>query len=140
MEIMAYVAIYAAVVATSALVWNIWRERRAIKVKLQFNWQPRDPDYETGEIVQIGFLVVNDGRYPVYIERVGVISSDGDTYSYHHSVFKVDRCVKPGVSSTFWMDVEAIKNNLKGKTIKYGFVEDATMKKYKKRISALFLS
>ena len=125
MEVTSYTAIYAAIVATSALVWNIWREQRKVKVKLEFNWQPFSPDGETTdgmnfEIVQIGFTVVNDSRYPAYIESVGVVSSDGKEYVYDHSMFVVDRCVQPGMNQTYWMRGEDYEKNRKGKSIKFG--------------------
>lgn len=132
MNITNYAVIYAAIIATSALVWNILRERRKVKVKLEFNFLATDPSGETGEMVQVGFTVINDSRYPTYVERVGFVFSDGFEYGYHHSTFKVDRCVGPAMSTTVWVDTESIKSNSEGRIVKFGFVQDATLKTYKK--------
>lgn len=134
MSITDYAAIYAAIVATSALVWNILREQRKVKVRLALNWQPTSPNDEIGEIVQIGFIVINNSRYPVYIESVGVVFTNGGNYSWDHSTFVVDRCVRPGMKETYWKDYEDFKKYHNGETIKFGYVEDATLKVYKARM------
>jgi len=134
MDITDYAAIYAVIIATSALVWNILREWRKVKVKLEFNLLPTDQSGETGEIIQVGFTVINDSRYPAYVERVGFAFSDGFEYGYDHSTFKVDRCVRPGMSTTVWVDTKSIKSHSEGRIIRFGFVQDATFKTYRKTI------
>ena len=128
------IAVIASLPGIAALVWNIWRERRKVKVKLDFGWMPYDTNGEEVERFEITFIVINDGRHPVYIERVGIVCSDDFEYSHHYSLFGVDRCIQPGANWTYVMYANFIKKHVEGRNIKFGIVEDATSKIYKKSI------
>jgi hypothetical protein len=104
---------YAAIVATAALIWNIFRERRRVKIKLEFNWIPYDSSLGPGEIEQIGFTVINDSRYPAYLESAGVIFSDGEAFTIHSSIFPIDSRIQPGMHATYWMKSELFKEYVK---------------------------
>jgi len=141
MGIIEYSVIYAAIVATSTLIWNIIRERRKVEFKIAFNYQPSGmfwPDEEgfddSWELTQIGVTVVNNSRYPAYLQEAGVIFSDGSKCSYHHSDFAVDNRIDPGLNKTYWFDFERYDEYIRGKFLKFGYIIDGTLNISKKRI------
>jgi len=63
--------IYASIVATTALIWNILRERRKVKVNIRYGYGVGG--LEGQQILAIE--VVNNGPQPINIQEVGFIIS-----------------------------------------------------------------
>ena len=64
---------YAAVVATSALVWNILRERHNVTVKIRY---ARSFGLPTTDRNMVAIEVINNGRHPINIQEIGFLLAD----------------------------------------------------------------
>lgn len=66
---------YAAIVATAALIWNILRERRKVKIKVMYAMGVGS--LEGSEMISIE--VINKGPHDIKIEEYGFLCSDNKT-------------------------------------------------------------
>jgi hypothetical protein len=71
-----YVAIYAAVVATAAFVWNVAQairaRRRDVLVTMRLAWSDEDGDLRR----TVAVTIINRGQIPVGVGGVGVLDQD----------------------------------------------------------------
>ena len=74
MNITDYVAIYAALVATSLLIWTIWQHRKYLKFV----------EYITGEEndVSVDLHLTNKTKQPVSIRYICFLDEDGSPYTF----------------------------------------------------------
>ena len=132
------VAIYAALVATAALVWNIVRENRKIKVSLATRWVPYDETLTDGYIEGIGVRVTNINQTPIEIEVAGIYYSEKNCWGFGQ--FKI---IQPGMTETYWIEKalqQDLDKGIKPSKIKYGYVSDASGKKHKAKIPQKILT
>ncbi len=140
---------YAAIVATTALIWNILRERRKVKVKVNYALGVRSLDGR--EMILTGFdslngremiliKVINKGLRDINIQEYGFFCSDKKTHLIDPTTIHSGR-VKSGDSMSYYIPIQTVKDMVrdakekKGLSIIGAYVRDTTSIYYKARIN-----
>ncbi len=127
-----FIAAYAALVATGALLWNIIRITRRVKLTVATRWRPFDETLTNGYLSGIGLRLTNNGQFPIKIEVAGVYYTATGCWG-----FGQNSIIDPGMSDVFWLHdeiIEELRDNKKSRRAKYGYVQDIGNKKYKIKI------
>ena len=131
---------YAAIVATAALIWNILRERRKVKIKVMYAMGVGS--LEGSEMISIE--VINKGPHDIRVEEYGFMLADKKTrlvnLSTSHSGY-----VKSRDSVSFYIPLQEVKDMVaeaqkKGLQVTYGYARDSTGNCYKGKNKKLFSS
>lgn len=143
---------YAALVATSALIWNIVRDKS--KVALKVGRRAEDihrnkGSYKYKEILEV--TVINNGKKPIVITKLGFKPHQGGSWMFPG--FKEPKTpLQYGDSYTFQLDIDEFKEHLTPKhreefetvfrkdfqrMFKYVWLEDANENVYKAKIPKL---
>lgn len=123
---------YAAIVATAALIWNILRERRKIKVKIK---------YALGFGVlsgqeMVAIEVVNNGVRDINIQEHGFLCSDKKTRLINPFDEHSGRVIS-GDSKSYYIPIGEVRNMVREAKLKGGlkiigaYVRDGTGTYYK---------
>ena len=126
---------YAAVVATSALVWNIIRERRNVTIKVRYA-------YGIGYLKDsemVAIEVINNGRHPINIQEVGFWLSDGRKLINPSSQHNLG-WLKDGDGTSCYIPKQEIDDMVKGAKndglrIVAAYIRDSTSRYYRGKIS-----
>ena len=129
------VGIYAGAAATTALVWNILRERHNIIVRVRYAYGTGY--FSGGEMVAIE--VINNGRRPINIQEVGFVLSDGRKMINPRSQHNLG-WLKDGDGTSHYIPKQEIEEMVKGAkehslSIIAAYVRDSTSRYYKGKIS-----
>ena len=133
---MALVAgIYASIVATIALVWNIVRERRNVTVRVNYAFGVGF--YSGSESVAIE--IINNGRHPINIEEIGFLLSNGIKLinpSAQHNL----GWLRDGDGTSYYIPRQDIEEMVKearkrGERITHAYVRDSTSRYHEGKIS-----
>jgi hypothetical protein len=132
---------YAAIVATTALVWNILKERSKIRLKV-IDFGEFESETDTGELKteeKLRLSIINASYKPVTIKKVGFHygSDNEDWYELDDPVCKrlnLRKGLSAGDSQIWAIPMEYIKERAKSEAVEYIFVEDGRYKRYKMRI------
>ena len=135
MSITDFVAIYAGLVATGALIWNIIRDKPRVIVKVGPELRGSEDSYN------FPVHVINKTQRPVNIRAIGLVLSDGPNYNFDPASHNLPILLPGDDRYTTWLEIKQLKE-IRGKLsgfskrgiIKFIFVEDATGKAYKGRI------
>lgn len=125
---------YAAIVATAALVWNIFRERRNVTVRVRYA-------FGVGSLngrEMLAIEIINNGRRPINIQEVGFLCTKGIKLinpSAQHNL----GWVKDGDGTTYYVPRQEVEDAIEqakeqGVRIKAAYVRDSTSTYYKGKI------
>jgi hypothetical protein len=134
---MDWVALAGAVVGTTALVWNIARERQKVLVQVRYAQTTGIPSQEL-----VAIEVINKGRCPINIQEVGFLRSDRKAListEWHHNL----GWVRDGDGATCYIpkqDMDAVVEGTKrqGMRIVAAYVRDSTNRRYRGKIKPDF--
>lgn len=137
-----WLPVYSAIVATIAVCWNIYnirRDRRSVKVGTTF----AIPTYQDRLGAQhIVIEAMNNGRRPVTITSAGFHLSNNYNVFYMANASDFPPTPLPSRLNenekvSFFFHVQGMKDSLQGMdaVIEYAWVEDATNKRHKGRIT-----
>lgn len=127
---------YAAVVATSALVWNILRERHNVTVKIRY---ARSFGLPTTDRNMVAIEVINNGRHPINIQEIGFLLADKTKLVNLKTQQKLG-WLKDGDGTTYYIPKQEIEEMVKGvkehgERIVAAYIRDSTSRYYKGKIS-----
>jgi len=133
---------YAAIVATGALVWNILRERRKIRLKVDAIGKFKS-NTDTGEPIteeRVDIIIINDSNKPITIKRVGInYGSWNDEYdeldnNLCQKRLKLKQDLLPGDSQIWRIPMNDIKGVNRAKPAQYVYVEDGRYHRHRMKI------
>ncbi len=126
------VGVYASLVATTALIWNIVREKRKLVVRIGALWE----DMEMFDVT-----ITNKSQRGININNVGFILSGGVRYNLVIHELKIPKQITGEDSCTIYVKIAQVKGVLKAlnQRIRLFCVEDGTGKLYKTRIPKLIM-
>ncbi len=119
------IAIYGAILSTTALIWNIYKnlkDKPKIKVTAKFGFT--SSTIGTSEHLLI-VTAVNKGKRSIYLSSMGLRSGEGDLINLKTIGLPCE--LKSGRSHSEWFEVEKLKT----RKFDFAWYRDATGKMYK---------
>lgn len=137
MSTLDYVAMYGAIAATVAVIWNgiaVYRDRTSIKVKVAymltdvFKFEPT---------WYISITAMNKGRRPVTLNGAGLRLSNGINLTYIPQAGELPRRLNEGEKYDAFLEKAQLKEDIKklepNVVIKFAWVRDETDRLYKSK-------
>lgn len=121
------IAIYGAVLSTTALIWNIYnnlQDKPKIKVTAKFGFLDFGKKLSETQLI---ITAVNNGKRSVYLSSMGLRSGEEDLINLHTIGLP---CELKGCSShSEWFEAEKLKN----RKFNFAWYRDATGRIYKSK-------
>ena len=129
------VGIYASIVATAALVWNILKERHNVIVRVRYA-------REIGGLSDSQMLaidIINNGHKPINIQEIGFLLADKTRLANLRAQHNLG-WLKDGDGTSFYIPKQEIEGTVKatkehGDRIIAAYIRDSTSRYYKGKIS-----
>jgi hypothetical protein len=131
------IAVYAAVVATVAVIWNIIKARRRVIIKMKHAYKIYEGVKEVE--YQIAVDVINKGEQDIKLVNLGFELPDKRILLPNQEFLGLPRRVGTGDSTTFLLESEHIKNIKEkekecGANIKFVYVTDSIDNRFRAEV------
>lgn len=130
------IAIYGAILSSTAIVWNIMRDKRSIKVSASAGFIGHQDGSESTSIYS--FQAVNTGKRPITLTSVGIEIENGISSQFIDDT-NLPKKLNEGDKVSFYRESSELKKELANHKPKYLWFNDTTGKIYKsKSVKKLF--